>query len=62
MKKKISVLALLAVLALAVPVSDASAKAYYCTQAYLNCAQLCGNSGLFSDGCKVGCAIGYWNC
>jgi len=62
MKKKIGFLALMVALTFAVPASEATAKAYSCTQAYLNCIQECGNTPIFSDGCKVGCTIGYWNC
>ena len=37
MKKKIGFLALMVALTFAVPASEATAKAYSCTQAYLNC-------------------------
>ena len=61
MRKKLALLAL----ALAfnfLPAADALAKPGYCHTAYLACIDDCGSTPIFSDGCKVGCTIGYWGC
>ncbi len=61
MRKKLAVLAL----ALAfnfLPAADAIAKPWYCVVAYLACLEDCGSIPLYSEACKLGCTIGYWNC
>jgi len=61
MRKKLAILALALAFSF-LPAADALAKPYYCVQAYLKCIEDCGNTPLFSDACKVGCTIGYWQC
>jgi hypothetical protein len=44
------------------PTAYATAKPAYCIEAYIWCIENCGDTPIFSDGCKVGCTIGYWEC
>jgi len=61
MRKKLAVLAL-ALAFNVLPAADALAKPMYCTTAYIWCIENCGSTPIWSDGCKLGCTIGYWGC
>ncbi|MBI3578325.1 MAG: hypothetical protein HY089_02810 [Ignavibacteriales bacterium] len=61
MRKKFALFAVILGLNAFSFVGEALAKPYYCTEAFINCANACGD-GLFGAGCRVGCWIGYENC
>lgn len=61
--KKIALFAVILTLNAFSPIGEASAKPYYCTQAYLACVGDCAAiGGVFGAACAVGCWIGYENC